>query len=111
MLCKSSYEPDQHYGCFQERQERKVECEHRERLPDKYFFTDVGLRNARLNSRQIDSGRLMENIVYNELDSLKFAKDFFSKIIVQNDISETFCDTDGILHLNLVEFLLIPKML
>ena len=39
----------------QERQERKIECEHRERLPDKYFFTDVGLRNARLNSRQIDS--------------------------------------------------------
>ena len=133
--------------------------------PNKYYFTDVGLRNARLNFRQIDSGHLMENIVYNELvsrgysvdvgvvvdrnkggrvqkeidfvvnhgdkriyiqsawqmntdekikaelDSLKLAKDFFSKIIVQNDIPETFRDTDGILHVNLIEFLLNPEIL
>lgn len=133
--------------------------------PNKYYFADVGLRNARLNFRQIDSGHLMENIVYNELvsrgysvdvgvvvdrrkgenaqkeidfvvnqgdrriyiqsawqmntdekinaelDSLKLAKDFFSKIIVQNDIPETFRDTDGILHVNLIEFLLNPDIL
>ena len=33
----------------------------------KYYFEDVGLRNARLNYRQIDGGHLMENIIYNEL--------------------------------------------
>ena len=46
-----------------------------------------------------------------ELDSLKLAKDFFSKIIVQNEIHETFRDTDGILHVNLIEFLLNPEIL
>lgn len=35
--------------------------------PNKYYFADVGLRNSRLNYRQIDSGHIMENIVYNEL--------------------------------------------
>lgn len=33
----------------------------------KYYFTDVGLRNARLNFRQQESTHLMENVVYNEL--------------------------------------------
>lgn len=35
--------------------------------PDKYYFTDVGLRNARLNYRQYDPGHLMENLIYNKL--------------------------------------------
>lgn len=35
--------------------------------PCKYYFEDIGLRNARLNFRQIDKGHTMENIVYNEL--------------------------------------------
>ena len=35
--------------------------------PYKYYFEDVGLRNARLNFRQIDKGHIMENIIYNEL--------------------------------------------
>ena len=33
----------------------------------KYYFTDVGLRNARLNFRQQEPTHLMENVVYNEL--------------------------------------------
>lgn len=33
----------------------------------KYYFTDIGLRNARLNFRQQDPTHIMENIVYNEL--------------------------------------------
>ena len=33
----------------------------------KYYFTDVGLRNARLNFRQQEPTHIMENIVYNEL--------------------------------------------
>ena len=35
--------------------------------PSKYYFVDVGLRNARLNFRQIEQNHLMENIIYNEL--------------------------------------------
>lgn len=35
--------------------------------PLKYYFTDIGLRNARLNFRQSEETHAMENIVYNEL--------------------------------------------
>ncbi|WP_229050368.1 ATP-binding protein [Fusobacterium sp. 1001295B_180824_G3] len=35
--------------------------------PLKYYFEDVGLRNARLEFRQIEETHLMENIIYNEL--------------------------------------------
>ena len=35
--------------------------------PNKYYYTDIGLRNARLNYRQYDPGHIMENILYNEL--------------------------------------------
>lgn len=37
------------------------------KYPNKYYYTDIGLRNARLNYRQFDSGHIMENIIYNEL--------------------------------------------
>ena len=133
--------------------------------PNKYYFTDIGLRNARLGFRQLDSGHIMENIIYNELlvrgysvdvgvvvdrrngsntqkeidfvvnkgnkrvyiqsawqmntdekitaelDSLKLAKDFFSKIIIQNDIPSHYIDDDGIVHCNLIEFLLKPELI
>lgn len=35
--------------------------------PFKYYFADVGLRNARLNFRQFEETHIMENIIYNEL--------------------------------------------
>lgn len=35
--------------------------------PSKYYFTDIGLRNARLNFRQSEETHTMENVVYNEL--------------------------------------------
>ncbi|MCM1498364.1 MAG: ATP-binding protein [Clostridium sp.] len=35
--------------------------------PNKYYYTDIGLRNARLNYRQYDPGHIMENMIYNEL--------------------------------------------
>lgn len=133
--------------------------------PNKYYYVDVGLRNARLNFRQIDSGHIMENIIYNELvscgysvdvgvvadrrggsyaqkeidfvvnmgdkrayiqsawqmgtgekikselDSLKLAKDFFTKIVIQNDIPESYRDVDGILHCKFTDFLLAPEAL
>ena len=33
----------------------------------KYYFTDTGLRNAKLNFRQLEETHLMENLIYNEL--------------------------------------------
>lgn len=128
--------------------------------PNKYYYTDIGLRNSRLNYRQNDPGHIMENIIYNELimrgysvdvgviedrrdgakkqkeidfivnnfdnkvyiqsalrieedtkmnselDSLKLTKDFFKKIIIRNDIISSFYDENGILHANLIDFLL-----
>lgn len=35
--------------------------------PQKYYFTDLGLRNARINFRQFEQTHAMENIIYNEL--------------------------------------------
>ena len=35
--------------------------------PSKYYFSDLGLRNARLNFRQYEETHLMENLIYNEL--------------------------------------------
>lgn len=37
------------------------------KYPNKYYYTDIGLRNARLNYRQYDPGHMMENIIYIEL--------------------------------------------
>ncbi len=128
--------------------------------PNKYYYCDLGLRNARLNYRQNDPGHIMENIIYNELirlgysvdigvvedrrnglkkqkeidfivnyfdkriyiqsalrmneeekannelDSLKITGDFFKKIIIRNDISKTFYDDFGIMHVSLLDFLL-----
>ena len=128
--------------------------------PNKYYFCDVGLRNARLNFRQQDRGHIMENIIYNELRmrgysvdvgvveerrnndrinreidfvvnygdkklyiqsayeiptnqksqnetaSLKLTDDFFQKIIIQRDITGQYTDADGIIHWNIIDFLL-----
>ena len=35
--------------------------------PYKYYFSDIGLRNARLNFRQNEQSHIMENVIYNEL--------------------------------------------
>lgn len=35
--------------------------------PAKYYFSDLGLRNARINFRQYEETHLMENLIYNEL--------------------------------------------
>ena len=43
--------------------------------PYKYYFEDVGLRNARLNFRQQEENHIMENIIYNELRMRGFAVD------------------------------------
>ena len=43
--------------------------------PVKYYFEDVGLRNARLGFRQVEETHLMENIIYNELRSRGYEVD------------------------------------
>lgn len=128
--------------------------------PNKYYYEDTGLRNARLNFRQIDPGHLMENILYNELirrgysvdvgavairnsNSLDYVEidfivnkldskvyiqsafqmineekikieirpltltdDFFKKVIIRNDILQSYYDENGIYHCKLTDFLL-----
>ena len=37
------------------------------KTPYKYYFSDIGLRNARINFRQMEENPIMENIIYNEL--------------------------------------------
>ena len=130
------------------------------KYPNKYYYADTGLRNARLNYRQYDPGHIMENIIYNELlrrgysvdvgvvidrtgggnvqkeidfivndndrkiyiqsafqmdtdkkvsselSSLLLTRDFFKKIIIRMDIPHNFYDDNGILHCNLIDFLL-----
>ncbi len=43
--------------------------------PSKYYFTDLGLRNARLNFRQSEYTHIMENVIYNELCIRGFSVD------------------------------------
>ena len=43
--------------------------------PQKYYFSDIGLRNVRLNFRQMEENHIMENIIYNELITRGFAVD------------------------------------
>ena len=43
--------------------------------PNKYYYTDIGLRNARLNYRQFDVGHIMENLLYNELVARGYSVD------------------------------------
>ncbi|EFQ48193.1 ATP-binding protein [Lactobacillus iners] len=132
--------------------------------PYKIYFEDVGLRNARLNFRQIEPTHLMENIIYNELRyrgymvdvgmvmkreninnkdtkkqlevdfianlgskryyiqsayslpsiekinqekaSLLHIDDSFKKIIIVKDRIKPFLDENGILTINLFDFLL-----
>lgn len=135
--------------------------------PKKYYFSDLGLRNARINFRQFEQTHSMENVIYNELrmrgycvdvgvvpiaekdkdgkvirkalevdfvcnlgsaryyiqsayslpDEAKrnqeirpFKKidDSFKKIVVTKDIVPTHYDENGILTVNIYEFLFNP---
>jgi uncharacterized protein len=138
--------------------------------PSKYYFSDTGLRNARLNFRQLEETHLMENVIYNELKirennvdvgtveinyrnekkqtakkqlevdfvcnrmsrryyiqsaltlpddqkkeqeetPLKKINDSFRKIIITKDAAATHYTEDGILMINLFDFLLNPDAL
>lgn len=133
--------------------------------PAKYYFEDLGLRNARLHFRQTEETHLMENLIFNELrirgysvdvgqltifgkdaegkserrqlevdfvcnkgyerlyiqsafslptpekqqqefNSLKRIKDSFQKIVIVGGMQPTYRNDDGILILNVFDFLL-----
>ena len=133
--------------------------------PAKYYFEDLGLRNARLNFRQNEPTHLMENLIYNELRirgysvdvgqvvvnsrnekgvserkqlevdfvcnkaderiyiqsayalptpekqeqelrSLKLIGDNFQKVVIAGGMQPTYRNNDGILILNIYDFLL-----
>jgi len=138
--------------------------------PKKYYFSDMGLRNARINFRQFEQTHAMENVIYNELrmrgytvdvgvvtvsekdkdgksvrkqlevdficnlgsrkyyiqsafampDEEKRAQeirpfkkinDSFKKIVITKDIVPSYYDENGILTMNIYDFLLDAKSL
>ena len=138
--------------------------------PSKYYFTDLGLRNARLNFRQTEFTHLLENAIYNELrlrgysvdvgqipiftiredgkrqrstlevdfvcnlgykrcyiqsayalptedkmkqefNSLLRIKDSFKKIVIVGTPTPTYQNEEGILTMNIYDFLMNPESL
>ena len=54
--------------------------------PSKYYFTDPGLRNARLNFRQVEETHAMENIIFNELKVRGYNVDV--GVVVMNEVDK-----------------------
>ena len=54
--------------------------------PSKYYFTDLGLRNARLNFRQVEETYVMENIIFNELKVRGYNVDV--GVVVMNEVDK-----------------------
>ena len=52
--------------------------------PLKYYFTDIGLRNSRINFRQMEVTHSMENVIYNELRKRGFHVDIGNLTVVEN---------------------------
>lgn len=53
--------------------------------PKKYYFSDLGLRNARLNFRQVEPTHAMENVIYNELRMRGYSVDVGVVPIAEKD--------------------------
>lgn len=54
--------------------------------PSKYYFTDLGLRNARLNFMQVEETHVMENIIFNELKVRGYNVDV--GVVVMNEVDK-----------------------
>ena len=52
--------------------------------PLKYYFMDLGLRNSRINYRQMEVTHSMENVIYNELRMRGFSVDVGNLTIIEN---------------------------
>ena len=59
--------------------------------PKKYYFSDLGLRNARINFRQFEMNHAMENVIYNELKRRGFQVDIGVVPIVEKDKDGKTC--------------------
>ena len=55
--------------------------------PSKYYFTDLGIRNAMLNFRQVEETHAMENIIFNELKVRGYNVDV--GVVVMNETDQT----------------------
>ena len=69
--------------------------------PSKYYCTDIGLRNARLNFRQQEETHIMENIIYNELLCREYSVDVgVVEIIESHDGKRTKkqCEIDFVVN-------------
>ena len=53
--------------------------------PKKYYFSDLGLRNARINFRQFEQTHSMENVIYNELRMRGYSVDVGAVPIAEKD--------------------------
>lgn len=53
--------------------------------PKKYYFSDLGLRNVRINFRQVEPAHIMENVIYNELRMRGYCVDVGVVPIVEKD--------------------------
>ena len=58
--------------------------------PLKYYFEDIGLRNAKIGFRQIEETHLMENIIYNELRARGFQVDVGAVYAKEKNANEIF---------------------
>lgn len=66
--------------------------------PFKYYFTDLGLRNVRLNFRQQEENHLMENIIFNELLIRGYNVDV-GVVEVRNSSSRTYYEIDFVCNM------------
>lgn len=64
--------------------------------PAKYYFTDLGLRNARLKFRQLEDTHLLENLIYNELLIREYNVDIGAVEFYNKDHTKTFLEVDFI---------------
>lgn len=70
--------------------------------PSKYYCTDIGLRNARLNFRQQEETHIMENIIYNELLCRGYSVDVgVVEIVERNEGKKTKkqCEIDFVVNI------------
>ena len=71
--------------------------------PVKYYYSDPGLRNARLGFRQLEETHLMENVLYNDL--IRRGYD-----VVTKDYMKPWRDENGIQYVGIEDFLLSDSL-
>lgn len=75
--------------------------------PSKYYCTDIGLRNARLNFRQQEETHIMENIIYNELLCREYSVDVGVVEIVETHVGKRTkkqCEIDFVVNRGLKKY-------